>query len=140
MSRRRGAALLTCALACSSIAISPAPASTHGVAQAVRAQGYSKAPTVSCLREKQVAVAAVRPADRRLRALRDLAQKTSWQASKGKLVVGVSIGRNESEAELLVELLRVPNTPYRLEQRSNAVLVYLPPAASLAKKVRACLA
>ena len=101
---------------------------------------YHRAPTVSCLKEKRVVVTTVVPADRRLRALRDLAQKTSWQAKLGSRVVGVSINRTAADAELLLELLRVPNDAYRHERSANAVLLYRPSAAPLARTIRACLA
>lgn len=129
MTRIRAAALVSC-----SFAACMAAAASAGT------DVYRKAPTVSCLRGKNVAVAAIKPSDRRLRALRDLAQKTSWQATLRKGVVGVAIGRNANDAELLVELLSVPNDRYRLERRANAVLLYRPTAATLAKTVRNCLA
>ena len=100
---------------------------------------YRKAPTVSCLRQKGIVVAAIKPVDRRLRALRDLAQKTSWQAKKGSRVVGASINRSVDDARFLLDLLRVPNDRYRLDSRGNAVLLYLPAASSLATVVRGCL-
>lgn len=102
-------------------------------------QVYRKAPTVACLRQEGVAIAPIKPIDRRLRALRDLAQKTSWQARKGSAVVGASLSRNADDAQFLLELLRVPRDRYRLVARGNAVLLYLPAASGLAAVVRGCL-
>ena len=139
MTRTRAAAVVA-TLACCAVLSSTATAAAVHTVEAARTAVYRKTPTVSCLRRANVAVTAIRPLDRRLRALRDLAQTTSWQASSGGRVVGVSINRTANDAAFLVELLRVPNTPYRLERRANAVLVYLSSASTLATRVRSCLA
>jgi hypothetical protein len=108
--------------------------------QSAGVQSYGKARTVSCLRGKGAVVTPVTPANRRLRALRDLAQKTSWQAKLGADIVGVAISRSADDAGLLVELLRVPRDPYRIERRNNVVLLYSPASSPLAQVVRGCLA
>jgi hypothetical protein len=51
----------------------------------------------------------------------------------------VSIGRTTNDAQLLVELLRIPNDRYRIVRKANAVLLYTPSATSLAKTIVACL-
>jgi hypothetical protein len=117
-----------------------ATSGSGAAAQSALTEAYGKGPTVSCLRGKGAAVTAVTPANRRLRALRDLAQKTSWQAKLGGDVVGVAIGRSAGEAAMLVDLLRIPNDRYRIERRDNAVLLYAPASADLAQVIRGCLA
>jgi hypothetical protein len=61
--------------------------------------------------------------NRRLRALRDLAQKTSIQARVKGAVVGLAITRSAAEASFLYELLQVPRDPLRLERVRNVVLL-----------------
>ena len=100
---------------------------------------YLLGPTVACLKARRVAVTVIAPRDTRLRAMRDLAQRTSRQARSGRQVVGLAVGRTTNDATLLVELLRVPKDPYRLERLGNAVLLYRPVAAQLRTIVRSCL-
>ena len=100
---------------------------------------YRLAATVSCLKGRGLAIRTIDPADRRLRAMRDLAQKTSRQARSGKSVVAFVVGRSASNATLLVELLTVPKDPYRLERKDNVVLLYKPTAVGLRSTVLACL-
>jgi hypothetical protein len=95
--------------------------------------------TVTCLRHRGAVVAHVKPANRRLRALRDLAQKTSVQVTLRRVVVGVAFTRSTSDATLLFELLRVPNDPLRLEQRRNVVLVSPKTASAARSAVLNCL-
>jgi hypothetical protein len=136
---RRVAATAALVVGLSGAGSVPVTAATSSSANGVAAPSYRKAPTVACLRRQKVVVTGIAPADRRLRALRDLAQKTSWQAKLGTRVVGVSLNADTSSAELLEELLRVPRDPYRLERRSNALLLYKPTALPLARIVRTCL-
>jgi hypothetical protein len=71
----------------------------------------------------------------RLQALGDLAQRSSLAARSGGKIVGLGFG----DAPLLAELLAVPNDPYTIETRGNALLLYLPSARRQAAAVRACL-
>jgi hypothetical protein len=130
-------AVIACgALATASLA---APAG-RASAESASVTRYSKKPIISCLRGKRVVVSVGTPANRRLRALHDLAQRSSWQAKQGKSVVGIAIGRSAADAALVVELLRVPNDRYRIERRENVVLLFAPASAKLARVVRGCLA
>lgn len=122
------------------LSASAGSAGTTSVRETAATGLYRKAPTVACVRRARADVTAIAPADKRLRALRDLAQKTSWQAKRGADVVGVSINRTSNDAQLLIELLRVPRDRYRLERKANAVLLYVPSSRALASAVRACLA
>lgn len=100
---------------------------------------YRLGSTVTCLKGYGLVVTAILPKDQRLRAMRDLAQKTSRQARSGRNVVALAFGRTKNDATLLIELLRVPNDPYRVERRRNVVLLYAPEAENLRGTVRACL-
>jgi hypothetical protein len=84
---------------------------------------YSLNRSTACMAKRGAVVGRVVPTNRRLRALRDLAQKTSRQARLGKVVVGMAFARSTSDASFLVELLRVPKDPLRLEQHRNVVLL-----------------
>ena len=96
---------------------------------------YELAPTRRCLRSAGVEVSAVRSTDSRLRALGDLAQRTSLELKFGGRGLGLAFG----DARLLRSLLLVPNDPYRLEVRRNVLLMYPPSARDEAALVRRCL-
>jgi hypothetical protein len=86
-----------------------------------------------------VKVGAVRPTNRRLKALHDLAQKTSREARYRGAVVGFAFERSLSGADLLYELLQVPKDPLRLEQRRNVVLLSPKKPSRLRTIVLGCL-
>lgn len=96
---------------------------------------YALEPTRRCLRDAGFAVSKVRSTDPRLRALGDLAQRTSLEARRGGQTLGLALG----DTRLLASLLRVPNDPYRLEVRRNALLMYRPSARAAATILRGCL-
>jgi hypothetical protein len=96
---------------------------------------YALEPTRRCLQDAGFAVSKVRSADPRLRALGDLAQRTSLEARRGGQTLGLALG----DTRLLASLLRVPNDPYRLEVSRNAILMYRPSARDAATLVRGCL-
>jgi hypothetical protein len=96
---------------------------------------YALEPTRRCLQDAGFAVSKVRSADPRLRALGDLAQRTSLEARRGGQTLGLALG----DTRLLASLLRVPNDPYRLEVRRNALLMYRPVAKGEAAALRSCL-
>lgn len=100
---------------------------------------YSLSASTRCLEARGASVARVRPLDTHLRRLRDLAQRTSREARVGKQSVGLAFARSEAGAELLVELLTVPNMTYRLAQRSNVVLMYKPASRAALADAVACL-
>lgn len=57
----------------------------------------------------------------------------------GGQLVGVAFVASEPDAELLAELLRVPNNPYRVTIEENVVLMYQPAAARALTTVVDCL-
>jgi hypothetical protein len=107
----------------------------RGGAGAPTPQRYSLAATRRCLDRAGLRVGPVEKTDSRLRALGDLAQRTSISVHADGKVIGVAFG----DAELLAELLAVPNDPYMIETRGNVVLLYLPSAKPQALRVRDCL-
>jgi hypothetical protein len=100
---------------------------------------YSLEATSRCLRRAGASVERVRPTDTRLQELHDLAQTTSRQAQARGGIVGFAIGRTEADALVLVDALAVPNDPYRIVRRRNAVLMYKRSAADAYTIVAACL-
>lgn len=100
---------------------------------------YSLAATTRCLEANGASVARLRPLDTQLRQLRDLAQRTSREARFGGQSVGLAFVESESGATLLVELLTVPNTRYRLDRRRNVVLMYRPQARAAHDRAVGCL-
>jgi hypothetical protein len=100
---------------------------------------FALRPTVVCLQRRHVVVTPVRPTNRRLQALHDLAQKTSREARLGKVVVGLAFEQSSGNASLLYELLQVPKDPLRLEQRRNVVLLSPRRASALRTFVLRCL-
>ena len=96
---------------------------------------YALGPTRRCLRSAGFTVSAIRSDDPRLRALGDLAQRTSLELTRDGHTLGLAFG----DTRLLESLLRVPNDLYRLEVRRNALLMYRPGALADAVVVRRCL-
>jgi hypothetical protein len=100
-----------------------------------RVAPYRLVPTRACLRSAGADVSAIWSRDVRLRALGDLAQRTSLQVELDDKTLGLAFG----DARLLESLLRVPNDPYRLETRRNAILMYRPATLEQARVVLGCL-
>lgn len=131
-------AYLVAALTLTSVAVGDgalgagSPAATRAEAASPR---YQLPATRRCLVGRGAAVSTSRPSDTRLRALRDLAQHTSVVVRLDGRSVGLALG----DTELLVDLLRVPNDPYRVDVRGNAVVMYRPVARPQADVVRSCL-
>ena len=96
---------------------------------------YSLVATQHCLRAAGFTTSRITSSDPRLRALGDLAQRTSLAARRDEHVLGLAFG----DARLLSSLLEVPNDPYRLETRRNALLLYRPAARAVAVAVVECL-
>jgi hypothetical protein len=96
---------------------------------------YALAATRSCLLAGGAAVSPIRSTDPRLRALGDLAQRASLEVRLGGQTLGVAFG----DAGLLESLLLVPDDPYVLEVRRNALLMYRPGAKGSAAVLRGCL-
>jgi hypothetical protein len=106
------------------LAGSCADARAHALMAQRHATSYSLSATSRCLLRQGATVGRIVPLDRRLRALRDLAQRNSIQAVFGKARVGIAFARSQSQAKLLVELLTVPKDPYLLVRRANVVFLY----------------
>ena len=85
---------------------------------------YRMTPTKRCLVARGARATVVRPTDRRLKALHDLAQHTSIEATSRRGIVGLAFLRNASDAAFLAETLRVPNDPYHVVLRKNALLMF----------------
>jgi hypothetical protein len=100
---------------------------------------YARQPTVACLERHGGVVSHVRATNRRVRALRDLAQKTSFQVRLGNAVVAIAITRSQSDASFLFELLQVPKDPLVLGRQRNAVLLSPHRPASARRIVLGCL-
>jgi hypothetical protein len=128
---RRRLSVVAVALACAAPAADSAGAATQ--------LSYSRTPTLACLRKKGAVVGRVVPVNNRMRALRDLAQKTSVQARVGKATIGLVFARSHSEAVLLVELLTVPRDPYLLERHDNVVVLSPKTARAARSSVIGCL-
>jgi hypothetical protein len=120
-----------------------AVASTAGTAapsrSAAMAPLFRRSAVTACLRRGGVTVGPVRPANSRFRALRDLAQRTSLEARLRGDAVALAFGQTEADAELLVELLRVPRDPYRLVRRRNVVFLQRPGTGPARTAVAGCL-
>ena len=114
-----------------------APAETSGssVTTPTSPSPYALGPTRRCLQGAGFAVSTIRSTDPRLRALGDLAQRTSLEARRAGQTLGLAFG----DTRLLLSLLRVPNDPYKLEVRRNALLMYRPAARREAALLRGCL-
>jgi hypothetical protein len=108
------------------------PATSH---PAPPRRPYALAPTRACLKDAGFAVSKVRSTNPRLRALGDLAQRTSLELR----LDGQALGLAFANATLLADLLRVPDDPFRLEVHRNALLMYRPSARTQAHIVIDCL-
>lgn len=113
----------------------PRAAAAPGATTVVLAPRYAAAPTRRCLRARGASVTPIRARAGRLRELRDLAQRTSFEVKLRGRSVGLAFGNTP----LLSELLRVPNDRYRIATRGNALLLYRPGARAQAAVVRSCL-
>lgn len=113
----------------------PAGTSTAETATNPASPPYALAPTRRCLRSAGFVVSKVRSADPRLRALGDLAQKTSLELRFSGQTLGLAFG----DTRLLASLLQVPDDPYRMEIDRNALLMYRPAARAEAAVVEGCL-
>jgi hypothetical protein len=104
-----------------------------------KAESYSLAASVRCVKQAGGKVGAVRRTDRRRIAISDLAQHTSREIRFGRHSVLLAFTRGTAEAQLLHELLVVPRNPYVLRGRSNVVLMYRPAAVAAFRRVAGCL-
>lgn len=87
------------------------------------AKAYSLAATSRCLSRRNVPVTPVRRADARRTAFAQLAQRNSIQARFARGWVAVAFEQSRLDALGLLEALRLPSDPYRLEVVGSAVLL-----------------
>jgi len=111
-------------------------------ASAVQAatSAYTLTATKRCLMARGVKVTAVQTTDVRLKALHDLAQRTSIQATSKKGTVGIAFSRSARDAASLASLLQVPKDPYHVVLRGNALLMFKTRSKPAFDAVVACLA
>lgn len=85
---------------------------------------FARGPTLACLRRSGASVTGLTASDPDLRALRDLAQRASFSIRAGGRHVALAFGRDVAGAELLEELLAVPDSRYAVGRRGNVVVLY----------------
>jgi len=100
---------------------------------------YALAAAEACLRARGASVQPLRPRDAQLRALRDLAQRRSLEVHIDGALVGAAVAPDAAGAELLVELLQLPNSPYEIVRRGNVVVLRRPADADASRAVLVCL-
>jgi hypothetical protein len=100
---------------------------------------YSQAATEACLRDRGASIRRLRPLDAQLRALRDLAQHRSLEVHLDDALVGAGFAPDIAGAQLLVELLQVPSSPYAVVRRGNVVVLHEPTDDAAFQVVSACL-
>ena len=100
---------------------------------------YSRQRTVACLQKKGARVGNVRDWDERRTAFADLAQANSVEVSRKSRNVLMAFTESPEAAAFLVDTLRVPDDPYRLEAKGSVVLLYRPQAIQQAATFGACL-
>lgn len=77
--------------------------------------------------------------DERLAMMADLAQRNSFQAGTGERRLGLAFGTTPAEAELLADILVVPDDTHLLVVKGNAVLLYPPTAEDTFVAATDCL-
>jgi hypothetical protein len=117
-----------------------AAALSASAVQAATPPAYTLTATKRCLVARGVKVTAVQPSDVRLKALHDLAQHTSFQATSKKGTVGIAFSRSARDAASLASLIQVPKDPYHVVLRRNALLMFKTRSKPAFDAVVACLA
>ena len=106
-----------------------------GAAQA----NLSPAAVTLCLQTDGILIGDVQPRDARLQAFHDLAQQTSFEARLGQRSVAVAVAATAGDAQLLAELLQVPDDPYRVVVNGNVVIMYQADAEDTYRSVVRCV-
>lgn len=91
-----------------------------------------------CLGADGIVLGEVVPRDERLQALRDLAQTTSFDATADGRSVSLAILATAGDAELLADLLTVPDDPYQVVVHGNVLVMYQPDAVDVYRTVVTC--
>jgi hypothetical protein len=100
---------------------------------------YTLGATVRCVRATGATVGKVPRVGTDRSQLRDLAQRTSFEVRAKGRFVDVALAPSPSGAQLLLELLDVPQNKYEVSARGNAVLLYARAGKALAARVTRCL-
>ena len=100
---------------------------------------FSRKATLACLRSEGATIAEIRPSDRHRRALRDLAQGRTAEVRLDGTAVALAFARDVAAADLLVELLTVPDNPYEIIRRGNVVVLQRPAEEAGTSVVSGCL-
>jgi hypothetical protein len=103
------------------------------------AKPYALHATLRCLKRRPDVTTTTQTKNPRLRAMRDLAQRTSVVVRSRQQDVGLAVLPSEGDARLLAELLRAPDDPYRIVLRRNAVLFFLRSARASFATTADCL-
>lgn len=115
----------------------PPAATTETTETKVAEPPYAFKPTLRCIKQRAAVVTAT--SGGRFQALHDLTQRTSARVRFERQDVGLAVVESEGHARLLAELLLVPDDPYRIVRRRNAVLLFLPRARAAFEFAAGCL-
>ncbi len=138
-STRRLAARLVATAFAAAVAGCGAGAPPRATAAVATSGPYSLTATKRCLQRRNFRITAVPRADPQKRAFRDLAQRTSIEASLGSARVDLAFTRSNIDANFLAELLRPPQGPYVVRVVKNAVVMYRLGGQTITAKVTRCL-
>ena len=100
---------------------------------------FSRSETLACLRSEGATVDALRPSDQQRRALRDLAQGRAMEVHLDGAIIPVAFAHDVAAAELLVELLTVPDSAYEIVRRGNVVVLQPSEHSALNNSLARCL-
>lgn len=100
---------------------------------------FSRSEALACLRKEGTTVQALRPSDQQLRALRDLAQGRSILVHLDGTIIPMAFARDVAAAALLVELLSVPGSAYKVVRRGNVVVLLPNEDSALNESLARCL-
>ncbi len=104
-----------------------------------RAQAFALQPTVRCLTRAGGRVTAIPARDADLKALHDLAQRTSRKLVLRGQTIGFAVVDSDATATLLIELLDRPSTGFLAARRANAIFLYRPANRRALNAAVACL-
>jgi hypothetical protein len=100
---------------------------------------YLEGPTEACLRADGAAIRPLHPTTPAFRMLGDLAQRRSFEVRLDGAVVGVAFAKDVAGAQLLVDLLTLPNVRYEADDHGNVVVLHRSAEAETAANVASCL-
>jgi hypothetical protein len=100
---------------------------------------FKQAVMLACLRRAGRSVAPVRASDPQLRVLRDVAKQASFQVRFRRHVIVLAFGKSVADAELLEELLMMPQSRYTIVRRGNVVVLYRRGQSAALTSLAGCL-